>query len=445
VCSNLAISKITPEEMLEEIGGKLIVYLKNGTLNMDSFLNKIDMNIDDMDQLLRIHFLLKDKVRKFIEKLPNRIRNIKTSTQKINRQLKGEVRGKIDWQETIRYRCNTNYKDSTTFVCQQTNKDFNIKENLVLKKLLNIIHSIIFQDLDASPENYSWLSSWLGEGNLAYSLDEIYYRNIYLNKIDISEVIISDRMIQDTKKSRNILYQEAAELLEYYKYFINEEGWKEDQAEIISLLNETFIKPQKESVLFELYWVIKIIQYNSQNYRLKLIDGSKNLIASWTDNNLRYNIYHDSIGSSRINWSVDLDELKNIENKFFKRKILSRRKAREISEIFKSKIDSKYWTGRPDIVIEIINENKDRLEKIVIGEVKYTNRESTAKEGLKELLDYMQLVRTKDSNKYINNNIGIVGLLLLDNINLKNEMTFKGLKITNRNANPIEDDQIKIY
>jgi hypothetical protein len=252
-------------------------------------------------------------------------------------------------------------------------------------------------------------------------------------------------MIQDTKKSRNILYQEAAELLEYYKYFINEEGWKEDQAEIISLLNETFIKPQKESVLFELYWVIKIIQYNSQNYRLKLIDGSKNLIASWTDNNLRYNIYHDSIGSSRINWSVDLDELKNIENKFFKRKILSRRKAREISEIFKSKIDSKYWTGRPDIVIEIINENKDRLEKIVIGEVKYTNRESTAKEGLKELLDYMQLVRTKDSNKYINNNIGIVGLLLLDNINLKNEMTFKGLKITNRNANPIEDDQIKIY
>ena len=104
---------------------------------------------------------------------------------------------------------------------------------------------------------------WLGEEDLAYNLDDIYYRNIYLNKIDISEVIISDRMIQDTKKSRNILYQEAAELLEYYKYFINEEGWKQNKAEIISLLNETFIKPQKERMLFELYWAIKIIQYIS--------------------------------------------------------------------------------------------------------------------------------------------------------------------------------------
>ena len=447
----MATSKITPEKMLEEIGDKLIVYLKDGSLNMDTFLKKLDMKIENMDQLLRIHFILKDKVRKFIEKLPYRIRNIKTSTQKINRLLKGEVRGKIDWQETTRYRCNTNYKNSTTFVCQQTNKDFNIKENLVLKKLLNIIHGIIFGDLDASPANYSWLSNWLGEGNLAYSLDEIYYRNIYLNKIDISEVIISDRMIQDTKKSRNILYQEAAELLEYYKYFINEGGWNENEAEIISLLNETFIKPQKESVLFELYWAIKIIQYNSEDYQLELIDGSKNLIASWTDDNLRYNVYHDSIGSSKINWTVDLDELKNIENEFFKRKILSRKRARDISEIFKSKIDSKYWTGRPDIVIEVINENNDKLEKIVIGEVKYTNIESTVKDGLKELIDYMYLVRAKGANKYINSNlseksnINIVGLLLMDNIDLKKDIDIKGLRLTNRNTNFIKDDKIKIY
>ena len=87
--------------MLEEISDKLIVYLKDGTLNLNTFIKKIDMNIDNMDQLLRIHFILREKVRKFIKKLPERIRNIKTSTQKINRQLRGEVRRKINLQETI--------------------------------------------------------------------------------------------------------------------------------------------------------------------------------------------------------------------------------------------------------------------------------------------------------------------------------------------------------
>jgi len=443
--------KITTEEMLEEIGDKLIVYLKDGTLNMDSFLNKIDMNIDEMDQLLRIHFILREQVKKFIEKLPDRIRNIKTSTQKINRQLRGEVRGKIDWQETIKYRCNTNYKNSTTFVCQQTNKDFNIKENLVLKKLLNIIHSIIFDDLNAAPENYSWLSSWLGEGNLAYSLDEIYYRNIYLNKIDINEVIISDRMIQDTKKSRNILYQEAAELLEYYKYFINEEGWKNHETEIINLLNKTFIKPQKESVLFELYWAIKIIENNSEDYQLQLMDRSQNMIASWSDDNFRYNVYHDSIGSGRVNWTIDLEELNNIKNEFFKRKILSRKKARTISEVFKSKIDTKYWSGRPDIVIEVVEENNKELKKLIIGEVKYTTSEKTAEDGLKELLDYIFLAKKVDDDKYIynnlqeNNNIEITGLLLFDNINLEQGPNVRGLQLTKNIVwNIISSDQIKI-
>ena len=63
----------------------------------------------------------------------------------------------------------------------------------------------------------------------------------------------------------------------------------------------------------------------------------------------------------------------------------------------------------------------------------------------------MYLVRTKGSNKYINNNlseksnINIVGVLLMDNISLKNDIDIKGLRLTNRNTNFIKDEQIKIY
>jgi len=328
-------------------------------------------------------------------------------------------------------------------VCQQTNKDFNIKENLVLKKLLNIIHSIIFEDLKASPENYSWLSSWLGEEELAYNLDDIYYRNIYLNKIDISEVIISDRMIQDTKKSRNILYKDAADLLEYYKYFIKEEGWKDQEQAILKLLNRTFINPQKDSVLFELYWAIKIIENNSEDYQLELIDEGQNMIASWLKDNLRYKVYHDSIGSNRVNWLIDLDELNDVENEFFKRKILSRKKARNISKIFSSKLNSNYWEGRPDIVTEILDENKDQLKKIIIGEVKHSNIENTVKDGLKELLDYIYLVRKTGKEKFINdyenkeNNLEIIGLLLFDQITIDDEQIVKGLKLKLCDSTPL--------
>ena len=42
-CIKVNFEKITSEEMLEEISDKLIVYLKDGTLNLNTFIKKIDM------------------------------------------------------------------------------------------------------------------------------------------------------------------------------------------------------------------------------------------------------------------------------------------------------------------------------------------------------------------------------------------------------------------
>ncbi|MGM0500787.1 MAG: hypothetical protein ACQERL_11360, partial [Bacillota bacterium] len=143
-------NKITAEAMLEEISDELIIYLKQGSIRVDSFLKKVDLNINNFEQLLRIHFLLKEEVKEFIEDLPYLIRNIKTSTQKTNREVNGEIRGRIDWQATISNRSKNAYTNSNTFVCQQVDKDFNIKENLVLKKFLNILNNILYDDLNSS-------------------------------------------------------------------------------------------------------------------------------------------------------------------------------------------------------------------------------------------------------------------------------------------------------
>ena len=422
--------KISAEEMLEEISDELIVYLKQGSIKIDSFLKKLDLNINNLDQLLRIHFLLKPKVKNFIEELPYLIRNIKTSTQKNNREVNGEIRGRIDWQATIAHRSKSNFTDKSRFVCQQVDKDFNIKENLVLKKFLNILDEILINDLNSSWSDYQWLSDWFSSDGLFNSFDQIINKNIYLKRINLDNIIITDRMINDSKKSRNILYRKAAELLEFYNDYIENNSWQENEEEIIKLLNKSFIRPKEESVLFELYWVIKLIRANTGDYSLELLDGGDNLTAEWNRGNYKYRLYHDSTASNELNWNVDINEISNSADPYLKRKASSYREAVEISSVFNSKLSSSYWSGRPDIIIEIRNRNDNSLKKLVVAEVKYTINHETAKGGLKELLDYLYLV--KDSNhQYFDlreNKIELEGLLLVDQITNENDI-FKALKI----------------
>jgi hypothetical protein len=422
--------KISAEEMLEEISDELIVYLKQGSIKIDSFLKKLDLNINNLDQLLRIHFLLKPKVKNFIEELPYLIRNIKTSTQKNNREVNGEIRGRIDWQATIAHRSKSNFTDKSRFVCQQVDKDFNIKENLVLKKFLNIVDEILINDLNSSWSDYQWLSDWFSSDGLFNSFDQIINKNIYLKRINLDNIIITDRMINDSKKSRNILYRKAAELLEFYNDYIENKNWQENEEEIIKLLNKSFIQPKEESVLFELYWVIKLIRANAGDYSLELLGGGDNLTAEWFRVNYKYSLYHDSTASKELNWKVDLAEISNSPVPYLKRKASSYREAVGISSVFNSKLSSSYWSGRPDIIIEIRNRSDNSLKKIVLAEVKHTRNHETAKGGLKELLDYIYLV--KDSNKQYfdlsQNEIEIEGLLLVDQITNENDI-FKALKI----------------
>lgn len=422
--------KITAEAMLEEISDELIIYLKQGSIKVDSFFKKIDLNINNFDQLLRIHFLLKEEVKEFIEDLPHLIRNIKTSTQKTNREVNGEIRGRIDWQATISNRSKNAYTNKNTFVCQQVDKDYNIKENLVLKKFLNIINKILYNDLNSSWNDYTWLSDWFNKDGLFKNFEQIMNKNVYLKRISLDNIIISERMIVDSKKSRNYLYRKAAELLEFYYDYIENNSWQKNEEEIIKLLNKSFIQPEKDSVLFELYWVIKLIRANAGDYSLELLGGGDNLTAQWYRGNYKYSLYHDSTASKDLNWKVDLAEISSSPDPYLKRKVSSYREALEISSIFNSKLSSSYWSGRPDIIIEIRNRNDNSLKKLVVAEVKYTINHETAKGGLKELLDYLYLV--KDSNhQYFDlreNKIEIEGLLLVDQITNENDI-FKALKI----------------
>lgn len=416
--------RLETDDIFEEIADDLIIYLKAGSINVNSFLNKVNLNINNLEQLLRIHFVLSPEVIVFITKLAENLRRIKTSTRNIVEILNGRIKGRINWQDTFKERYQKNYLDKTIYSCVQRDKNFNIKENLVLKRLLEIIISTVKEDI-IPVKNYKWLGEWHEEKQLYEKLMRIYKRNVYLNRIDTRGIIITDRMINDTMKSRNTLYRRAAKLLALYRKLINPFYWQNEtvRQEIKKLLQKTFIRPESEDVLFELYWVFKLIE-GYDDVEFNLVDGKDNMVAAWEDRNYSYQLFHDSEGSRKIQFRIKLTEVKDSNNQYLERVYKSREQFINLSrEIFAADKSSAFWQGRPDIILEIRYKENKELKEIYIGEVKNTCNKTYAMEGLKELLDYMVLV--KESQAYISNDEvsdgKVKGILCLNDVEVNVE------------------------
>ena len=198
-------------------------------------------------------------------------------------------------------------------------------------------------------------------------------------------------------------------------------------------MKETFVFPEKEEVLFELYWVVQLIKHNSENAELRLIDGRDNLVASWSDEENTYYLYHDSTGSNQIHFHITVDEMKEYTHPFIDRKVESMNLAVKMAnETFGRGFDTTtLWSGRPDIIVEVYDNESGSLKKIYLGEVKYTTSVDYTITGLRELVDYMKLIKDKKhhflddrddveiygllfSDCKLENSIGVANLLKLD-------------------------------
>jgi len=425
--------KATCEQLLDELAPNLNTYLMSGNVyNLTSFSKKIDpsLNIDNITRLLRIHFVLTQSTNSnvgvidFVEQLSQRLRRVKTTVRRETEVLSGEVKGKIRWKDTVIQRYNQNPKDYTLFVCDRGERDYDIPENLVLKSLLQIIHSIVYEDLAVAFENkYEWLKQWTREKELKTILTSLFLRNVYLKRIDLTNVTVNDRMINRAAASRLALYRDAALLISRYRRLMN---YELDAVEARELLTNTFIKPEAMSVLFELYWAIKIIKQFEQfgGVRFQLLEPGSKMVAKWEDNDYRYNIYHDSTGSFQFHESTGSlgDVLKDSDNYL----------GRELKVLSKLEqmvgIPQDLWGGRPDIILEKYTKD-NQLVAVLIGEVKYTDDQAYAIQGLRELLEYMAMIRAHGS--YIEDYHNLFGKL----------QTVKGCLFTDRVAERIEGDK----
>ncbi|RKQ29332.1 hypothetical protein [Oceanobacillus halophilus] len=398
--------KRSEEELLEEISDFLVIYLKSGKLGINSFLKKTDLPISQMEQLLKIHFLLKEEVKQFVRELPRLIRRFKTSTTVKQETYHGQIKGQINWNKTMNDRHRMSARDKTIFSVNERNREYAIKENLVLLEVIQTLYAILFEEIDSTHlEKYTWFKEW---SRLKSIVSNMLHKNIYLSRVRTEKGRVTDRMILDTLKHRNPLYRTAASILQQYRKLLSGEI---DEQEVYTLLRETFVYP-KEDVLFELYWVVKIIEENAQNAEFQLMDGRNNLVARWNDEKYLYQVYHDSTGSNQIKFNISTDEVREKEHPFITRQLNAMAEADRIAKgLFHQSFDTKtYWSGRPDILVEVYDKMTGALHKVVIGEVKHTTRVEYAITGLRELVDYMKLVKDKNG-EYLEGQVEVQGML----------------------------------
>jgi len=409
------------EELFEEIKEDLIIYLKKGYFSSNSFINKLNLNVNNLEELIKLHFIFNDSVIKFIDNLPKRIRNIKTSVEK-KENLYKDVRGQIDWNQTINYRTKNNYLDQTNFICISNDRNYNITENIILKKVLSVIKEILYSNEKILNNDGIWNDQWKTNSSLWNNFNSVYEKNIYMKRIDLEGIRITKRMITNTKKDRSVIYREAAKILETYRKIINPNEWDEKtELRMIEIFEKTLIQPENENVLFELYAVIELIKKYSDQPTYYIMDGKTNLVASWMSNDELFEIYHDSTGPKEITFKVSQDEISESENNYLIRR---NRILDTYNDILISNNHDKkdtVWDGRPDIILVKRNQ-EEQIIGIKIGEVKYSKSDQYILIGLYELIEYFHLIKIDD--KYTDHLMSISGILCASSKKFK-EWDFK--------------------
>ena len=383
------------DELLDRLTEDILVYVMRGSFPEREFARSIkpeqlDERFHEYELLLDLHFILQDDVIDFIRDLSEHLRSIRTETRTISRTRRGTVDGRINWGATVKKRYAEHPRDSSIFVCDNRSENYDIPENLVLKKLISVVHRTVREAEDYLVEEYDWVSeTWRGNEDLIDELQRIVERNVHVRRIrepDFYEP--TERMLTTAADSRHEVYRDAAKLVRS-----RERLFRGEADEIRRLLKQTAIAPDDEDRLFELFVLFRFVatleDLRNTQPKFQTIATNRQEIARF-EGEKKVVLYHDNSANDR-NLSflaVPDDGEEEIHSRSDRVQLV----AKEIAtNYFKRKFDN--HTGRPDvIVLEIISEDENEHEYL-ITEVKNSVNEDTIRQGIKETLEYLAFLR----------------------------------------------------
>ena len=113
---------------------------------------------------------------------------------------------------------------------------------------------------------------------------------------------------------------------------------------------------------------------------------------------------------------ISTEEVARVEHPFIKEKLASMELDSQITQSsFQSRIVTRiFWHGRPDIIVGVWSKKTGELKKMIIGQIKDTKQTEYVITGVRELIDYMELVKDKNGVYLKDRDEGLVEDYLLE-------------------------------
>jgi hypothetical protein len=390
-------------ELIDGLTEDIASYVMHGEFPEDELAadlkhDGLDERFEDYELLMDLHFILKPEVVKFVQRLPDRIRSIKTQTKNVSETRRGTVEGRINWSSTIKERYSGNPGDNSLFVTDNRTEHYDIDENIVLKSLLSVIYSTLQEAREYFEKDYAWVNDrWKEEIDLVEEMERIFERDVHVKRISKPEEYEpTDRMLNTAESSRQQIYRDAASLLNKRNRIFDG-----NEDEITELLNDTAITPDDEETLLELFVLFRFIStidnIESEDFSLATIESGSQRIATMESDEKEIAVYHDS-SAKDLGIEFKFDPAKDSIKPYSRPEEVELKSREIIGDYFKK--DTREVTGRPDVIlVEIIDKDSDDREYF-ITEVKNSTNEKTIKRGIKEALEYLAFLRDEDDFIY---------------------------------------------
>lgn len=389
------INEYNKEQLLNEINEFFYIYLFKGYIINPSDVeisNLFNLDNNDLNILKTVHFLLSDEINDLIENLPFLIRNLSHSTKKETEILKGHIKGKINWNQTIKTRLTNGSNDQTLFVCHPPSKFYDLEENQLLKFLLKKIVYLKRKFLD-----FNNLNTQIDISNIDENLDwqETIEINVYkikkiLKKVYFDEITsikrVTSKHLRKTYKNRNQLYHNVIKV-----FLLYEDLFILNKKEILKqLIEKRLITTFDDNKLYELYILFNLIKIFPKSKELKLLYSDNSYVLKSEDNGIIITVYYQKIPENLKTESKYLNILNNYS----------------INKKVKS----------PDIIIEF---EKNGCQFYRLIEIKNSSDSDYIRESVYKVIGYYEDFKGKFTHNFVENYP--VVLIMWGGISLNND------------------------
>jgi len=292
----------------------------------------------------------------------------------------------------VKARYSTNPNDRSLFVTENRSEDYDIPENIVLKRLLSVIYTTLRDADEYLKGNYDWVTDrWQANTDLIDQLQRTVERNVHVRRIRNPETYEpTERMLTTAANSRQEIYRDAAILLR-----ARQELFDGDPDALRTLLSQTAITPDDQARLFELYVLFRFIttleELQGTQPVFQTIKSGRQEVAK-IDGEQEIVLYHDKSAKDRelsFNTDVTPDDREPTRAEHVQQT------AQDVaSTYFKEEFSN--HTGRPDVIVLEIKSDDPLTYEYLIAEVKHSTRQDTIRTGIKETLEYLAFLRVNE-------------------------------------------------